>query len=141
MSKSPQDIATKWSQRLAAATAQITAGVQAVTVNPCATAASRSAAYQQGVANAVASGKYQRGLGRVTLQAWQNAMITKGIPRIAGGATIAVPKVLAFMSAWMPYMQGLKAQLASTPRGDLQTNIQRAVAAMNYNAAFRYQPA
>lgn len=134
----PTTVAAKWSRNLAASTASITAGVNAVTVNPAQTAASQSAAYLAGVQNAVTSGKWQRGLARTTLQSWQQSMITKGIPRIASGASAAQPKVQAFMSKWLPYQQGLQAKLAATPRGDLSTNIQRAVTAMQYNAAFVY---
>lgn len=139
MAKNSADVAKKWMQNLSASTASIAAGVQAVTVNPAAAAAARQDAYQAGVQRAVADGSYQRGLGRVTLQSWQQAMQTKGIPRIASGAAASQPKMQAFMDKWLPYQQGLAAQLASTPRGDLQTNIQRAVTAMNYNAAFKYQ--
>jgi hypothetical protein len=138
-SQSPDDIATKWATRLGAATQQITQGVNAVTVNPAAKAAAASQQYLNGVNAAVASGKYQRGLGRVTLQSWQDAMLTKGLPRIATGATQAKPKFSAFMAKWMPYQQGLQQKLQQMPRGDLQTNIQRAVMAMEYNAAFKYQ--
>lgn len=135
---SSSDVAAKWAKNLSSSTASITAGVNAVTVNPAATASSRAQAYAQGVQDAVNSGKYQRGLARVTLQSWQQSMINKGIPRIASGAQAAVPKMQAFMDKWLPYQQGLLAKLASTPRGDLSTNIQRAVTAMQYNAAFVY---
>ena len=133
-------VAAKWARNLSASTASITAGVNAVTVNPATKAAAQSAAYVSGVQQAVSSGKWQRGLARTTLAGWQQSMITKGIPRIASGASAALPKVQNFMSQWLPYQAGLQTQLASTPRGDLQTNIQRAVTAMTYNAAFVYRP-
>lgn len=137
--KNPSDIAAKWARNLGAATQSIQAGVQAVTVNPAQSALAQVNAYVQGVQAAVNSGKYQRGLQRVTLQSWQNAMLTKGLNRIAAGASAAQPKMEAFMTKFMPYLQGLQSQLAATPRGDLQTNIQRAVTAMQYIANFKYQ--
>lgn len=139
MAKTSSDVAKKWAQNLSASTASIQTGVQGVTVNPAAAAAARQDAYQAGVQRAVADGSYQRGLSRVTLQSWQQAMITKGIPRIASGAAASQAKMQQFMDKWLPYQQGLAAQLAATPRGDLNTNIQRAVTAMQYNAAFKYQ--
>lgn len=139
MAKNSADVAKKWAQNLSASTASIQAGVQSVTVNPATVAASRQDAYLAGVQRAASDGSYQRGLARVTLQSWQQAMLSKGVPRIASGAAASQPKMQAFMDKWLPYQQGLQAQLASMPRGDLNTNIQRAVTAMQYNAAFKYQ--
>lgn len=136
--KNPSDVAAKWSRNLSAATQSISAGVLATTVNPAATAAARAPAYLAGVQNAVSSGKYARGLGRVTLQSWQDSMIKKGLPRIASGASTAVPKMEAFLGKWLPHQEALKSKLASMPRGDLQTNIQRAVTAITHNAGFVY---
>lgn len=137
--KNPSDIAAKWARNLGAATQSIQAGVNAVTVNPAQAALAQVNAYVQGVQNAVNSGKYQRGLQRTTLAGWQQAMLGKGLQRIAAGATAAQPKMEAFMAKFLPYLQGLQSQLAATPRGDLQTNIQRAVMAMQYIAQFKYQ--
>lgn len=136
--KNASDVARKWASRLGASSEQIRQGVQGVTQNPAERAAARADAYQAGVMRAVADGRYQRGLRRVTLQSWQDSMLNKGLPRIASGATAAVPKMEAFMSKWLPHEEALKAKLASMPRGDLQTNIARMVAAVEHNASFQY---
>ena len=136
MSMSSADVAAKWARNLSSASTSMVAGVNAVTVNPAAAAAAAIPAYLAGVQAAVQSGKMARALGKVSLQQWQQAMIQKGIPRVASGAANAVPKMQAFMDKWLPYQQGLKSKLAATPRGDLATNIQRAVMAIQYNAAF-----
>jgi len=133
------DVAKKWSRNLAASTESIRQGVQSVTQNPAEKAAQRQDAYLAGVQRAVAEGKYQRGLRRVTLQSWQEAMLSKGLTRIASGASAATPKVQAFLEKWLPYQQQLQSKLATMPRGDLQSNIQRAVTAMEFNAQFKYQ--
>ena len=139
MAKDPAAVAAKWSKNLAGSTDSIRAGVQAVTQAPTAKAASRLDAYQAGVAQAVASGKMARRLNAVTLGDWQQAMLNKGVSRVAAGATAAQPKMAAFMAKWLPYQDQLKQKLASMPRGDLQTNIQRAVTAIEHNAAFKGQ--
>lgn len=135
--KNPADVARKWARNTTNATESVRSGVQAVTVNPAEKAIARQQAYVDGVQRAVSTGSYARGLRRVTLGDWQNAMITKGIPRIAAGASAATPKMEAFLGQWLPYMDGLKAKLATMPRGGLAENIQRSVAAIEYAAAFK----
>jgi hypothetical protein len=135
--KNPQDVANKWAARLASATDAIRQGVQSVTVSPTQKAAQRTDSYLSGVQRAVTSGKYQRGLQRVSLADWQNAMLNKGLPRVASGAAAAKDKMTAFMSKFLPYVDGLQAKLANQPRGDLSQNIARMVTAVEYMAAFK----
>lgn len=139
MAKTPQQVAQKWSTNLASSTQSITAGVQAVTVSPAQAAIAAIPQYLAGVQQAVADGSLAAGLSKVTLPAWQQAMIQKGIPRIASGASAAMPKMQNFMTGWLPYMGQLQQQLQNTPRGDLATNIQRAVTAIQFAAAYRGQ--
>ena len=134
---SPQQAAEKWSRNLGAATTSITEGVQNVTVSPTAKAAERADAYLAGVQRAIADGKWQAGLRRVTVEDWRSAMVQKGIPRIASGASAAVPKMASFLDEFLPHVEAGLRQLESMPRGDLNTNIQRAVAMINHNARFR----
>lgn len=135
--RNPSDVARKWASRLGASGEAIKQGVQNVTVNPAERAAAAQDRYIAGVQRAVAEGKYQRGLRRVTLQAWQESMLQKGLPRIASGASAAIPKMEAFLSKWLPWEEQLKQKLAAMPRGDLQQNIARMIAAVEHNASFR----
>ena len=135
--KNAAEVARKWTRNLSQATESIKQGVQAVTENPAEKAAARADAYAAGVQRAVTEGRYQRGLRKVTLADWQNAMLNKGLQRVAAGAANATPKVTAFMEKFLPHQEQLKAKLRSMPRGDLQTNIARAIAAIEHNAQFR----
>jgi hypothetical protein len=123
--KNPMDVANKWSQNLGASTQRIQSGVQAVTVSPTALAARQQDAYLSGVQQAVANGRWQAGLNRVSLSDWQTAMIGKGLPRIQQGATVAKPKVEQFMTQWLPFVYSQQKALASQPRGSLEQNIAR----------------
>ncbi len=134
---SPQDAAAKWASNLSNATNAIKLGVQGVTTNPAQKAAAAVDQWAQGVQRAVANGSFVRGLSRVSLQDWQNAMLSKGVPRIATGAVAAKQKMTDFMSQWLPFMEQGKAMLSSMPRGTLDQNIQRAVAIMQHNATFQ----
>lgn len=133
---SPADVAAKWAANLAAALPTIKAGVQSVTTAPTSKAAAAVDRWAMGVQRAAADGSFVRGCGRVSLQDWQNAMLTKGSPRIGPGAAAAKPKMEAFLGQWLPYMDQIKSILANQPRGTLDQNIARAVAVMQHNAAF-----
>jgi hypothetical protein len=135
--KSSAEIAKKWQRNLASATESIRAGVQAVTVSPTELAARRQDAYAAGVQRSVTSGRYAAGCRRVTTQDWQRSVIEKGLPRIAAGASASIPKMQAHMDEFLPFLEEGQRKLEAMPRGDLQQNIQRAVAMMEHNAQFR----
>jgi hypothetical protein len=135
--KNPADVSAKWSRNLSASTPSITSGVQAVTIAPTQAAARQGDAYLQGVQRAYADGKWQAGLQRVTLQDWQNAMLTKGIPRIQQGATAGKANVEQFMGQLLPYIQTGQRALAATPRGTLETNLSRMTTFARYMSNFK----
>lgn len=133
----PQAVSDKWARNLGAAGEAIKAGVQAVSVAPTDKAAAAADRYAAGVARAVTDGKYQAGLRRVSLEDWKQATLRKGLNRIAAGATEGKSKMTAFLSDFIPHLEAGQRMLDSMPRGDLQTNIQRAVSMMQHNAQFK----
>ena len=135
--KNPSDVAAKWSRNLSSSSASIQSGVQAVNVAPTQLAARQQDAYLQGVQNAVNSGKWAAGLNRVSLGDWQNAMITKGIPRIQQGATTGKPAVENFMGQLLPFIQTQQRALASMPRGGLEANLNRMTTFARAMAGFK----
>lgn len=125
----------KWVAGLSGATAQITAGVNAVTRAPGAAAAAN---VQVWLARVQASAqKWQTNVGRVPLADWQRSMIEKGIPRIAQGAQANQDKMLAFNQKFYPYLETGMNKVKAMPKTTLQDNIQRAVAMIQHNAAFK----
>ncbi len=128
MALSAQQIAAKWARNLTGATEAMRDGVQAVTISPTEKAAAQAQAYADGVARAVADGRWQAGLRRVSLDSWKQSMLNKGVPRIATGASNAQPKFEAFMNDFMPYVRSGQNAIASMPRGDFAVNMQRAYA-------------
>lgn len=134
----PQAAAQSWANGMQNSTQKITAGVNAVTQSPTASAANAVDRMVAGIQRAAASGKIQAALNAVSLQDWKDAMINKGVPRVAGGAVAAKPKMQNFLQQFLPYLASGVSQLNSTqPRGELEQNIQRSVFMQRYNAAFK----
>lgn len=136
-SLSPDQIADKWANNLTNAQATITAGVNAVTVSPTQKAAAAKDKYLAGVQAAVASGKYVRSLQRVDLATWQQAVLNKGLSRLAAGATAAKGKMSGFMSQWLPALAANVAKVKSMPSTTLQDRINRMVQMATLNANFK----
>lgn len=136
---SAQQAAANWSAGMSGAATKAKAGVMAVTVSPTEAAANAVDRQVAGVIAAQQSGKTAARLRAVSLQSWQQSYINKGIPRLAAGASAGMPKMTAFMNAFMPFLQNAVASLP--PRGDYNANKARAMAMMDAMKGFRYSPA
>lgn len=133
----PQQGAEKWSRRLSGSTQDIQAGVQKVTESPGVAAARQEQLYLQRVTEAVQSGKWAQALNSVTTQQWQQAMLTKGVPRIAAGAAAAQGKMQQFLQDFLPYEDQGAAQVRQMPKGGVENGIARAAAMIRHNAGYR----
>lgn len=129
-------IAANWASRLGASGTKITAGVNAVTVAPGQAAARQQAAYVSNVQ--AAAGKWASNVAAVSLQSWQSDMTTKGVPRIATGATAAVPKFTSFMTQLLPAINTAKSALP--PRGSLDQNVARMTQFVTAMSKFKKGP-
>lgn len=132
MAQNPSEIADRWAAGLSAAGPRIQAGVQNVTVAPGQAAARNKAGYVQGVMDS--QDKWARNVAAVPLSEWQNALIQKGVPRIAAGAQMAKADFTDFMNKLLPYQATLVAQLPA--RGGLEQNIARSAAFIRGMANF-----
>lgn len=130
----PEQAATKWSTRLQASTGDITTGVRNVTEAPGIAAARQKQLWVTRVTQS--ADKWARRVSAVSLQEWQTAMIDKGINRISGGATAAIPKVTAFMQDFLPYVDQGVQQIRSMPKGNVDMGIARAAAMIRHNAGY-----
>jgi len=131
--RDPNAIAQAWASRLGQSPQKIIDGVNAVTVAPGQAAARQKAAWQQNTA--AAADKWASRTSQVSLSDWQQSMIQKGAPRVAMGATAAVPKMAAFMTQLLPHIDSVKGSLPA--RGSLDQNIARMVAFTQGMAKFQ----
>lgn len=124
MAKDPTTVAAKWQARLSAAATDgtIAAGIDSVTVAPGQLAARASDLWATNTA--ASKSRYAANSAKVSLNEWQSAAKTKGVARIADGASQAQPKMAAFMQKLLPFVHQ---QAASLPaRGSITQNLQRA---------------
>lgn len=125
----------KWLSGLQNATARMTAGAQAVQTAPGQAAAAASAKW---LAKVTASQqKFATNVAKVSLQDWQNAYITTGIPRVSQGAQQKQSKVTAFMDQFLPYLNTGLQTIDKMPSTTLEDGIARATAMIRYNAKFK----
>jgi hypothetical protein len=129
----PEDISQDWAQRLGASGDKIARGVAAVRVSPGTAAAAQKNVWLQNTQ--AAANKWASRVAAVSLASWQEAMTTKGAPRIAAGAQAAQAKFAAFMGRLLPYQQNLKGNLPA--RGNLDQNIARSAAWIRGMANFQ----
>jgi hypothetical protein len=135
MAITPQAASEKWARNLGQSTESIRAGVMSVTQAPGAAAAQAKALWVQQVMNS--ADKWAQRVGAVTLPQWQDAMLNKGLGRIADGAQKAIPKMTDFMNQFLPHVEAGARQVRAMPKGSLEASIQRASAMIRHNAAFQ----
>lgn len=131
----PAQYMQKWQAGINGSTAYITAGVNAVKTAPGIAAAAAQNLMLQNLTAAVTSGRWAQAVSGVSLQSWQQAMLTKGIPNLSAGVQLATTQKLPAITTLLQNVDNAVSSLASTPRGNLQQNIQRAVQFMTAMSA------
>lgn len=130
---SPSGWLDKWGRRLNAAGADIQTGVKAVQTAPGVSAAAQKDLW---LTNIQASADlWAKQVSAVPLADWQNAMLNKGIGRIAAGVTQAQQKKVGVITDLLNAVDQARAIAVATPRGSLEQNIQRATTFMREMAA------
>lgn len=123
----PDQAAAKFAANLSASTTAISNGVKAVTTAPTSQAAAAVSKWQSKMSLPTTAQRFVNGLNGVSLQDWQNAMLNKGLSRIASGAQNAVPKMTTFYQSFLPFLATVQSKVRSMPSLTLQDNIQRMV--------------
>jgi len=126
MSKlTPAEFQEKHARRLKASIEDMRRGIEGVTESPCAKAAAKSDKMRTNLNAAIDSGKWAAGLNRVTTTEWKEKMISKGLPRVAGGIDEAAAKTTAFAADLLPHIDAGVAAIKKMPDVTLEDNIGR----------------
>jgi len=133
----PEEGARKLIDRARAAAPYIADQVRKVGVAPTEQAAKKVEKMRTNFLKAVDDGKVERGLARVSLTDWQNAMINKGVPRITQGLEQAESKIVEFNRQFYPHLERVQGEIAAMPDTTLEDNIARAVHNIRRNAEFK----
>jgi hypothetical protein len=134
---SAAQIADKWVQRTSAATQAYIDGINAVQINPMEMAANNAAGYLSGVQAAVASGKWQNGLKRVSKAQWQSKCVQLGAQRLASGAQAAKPKMQSFLDQFLPFLQNNISQVKAMDKSTYEARKARMLAMADLNHQFK----
>lgn len=137
ISVSPQDYASRWSQGLQTSGTKITQGVNAVQVAPSVNAIKNKVKMLTNFQASVNDGTWERNTAKIDLPTWRQAMLTKGVPRIAQGAINAENKMAAFASQLIPFEQSLQSTVQAMPSTTLEENIARSGAWIRGMAKFQ----
>lgn len=138
-SMTAEQIAEKQVRRSQAASADYKAGVMGVKESPTKKAAEAVDRYLSGIQKAVADGSYVEGCNSVSLGDWQNKTATKGGANYAPGVAAAQQTIADFHQQRAQQQSSIDAELQSMPRGDKETNIQRAVTQMRRMGEFKFK--
>jgi hypothetical protein len=134
---SPAEFADKWKRRISAATQDVRTGVERVTVAPTEKAAVKKDKMLSRLTDAMTNGKWEAGLRRVSLQDWKDAMLNKGLGRIAQGAEAATTKVEAFAGELLPHIDAGRRQLEGMPDITIEDSINRVGTFLRHMHTFR----
>ena len=117
------EFADKQAARLKNSIPEIRAGITAVTENPMQKAAENDDKWILRLQESRA--KWKANTSAVTLDDWKNAALTKGVDRIASGIDAARPKVVAFATRVIPYINNLLQTIDAMPDTTLEDSISR----------------
>lgn len=134
-----QQIAEKQVRRSQAATTDYKDGIMNTKDNPMQKAAAAVDQWFAGLQKAYNDGTYVDALNNTPKSVWQDAAIKKGAAAYAPGVLAAQGTIADFHQQRIQQQQAIDAQLASMPRGDLQTNIQRMLTQVNGMAQFKFK--
>ena len=121
----PEQFQEKHARRLKASIEDMREGVLRVSKSPTEAAADKKEKFRAGINEAIDSGKWERGLRRVSLEEWKSKMIDKGLGRVAAGIDAAADKVRDFAAELLPFQDRLKSQIDGMPDISLEDNINR----------------
>ena len=122
-----EEFTEKWNRRLKGARTDMERGVKKVSENPMEKAKEKKDKFVNRLNEAIAEGKWEAGLDRITLEEWRKAYLEKGLSRVAQGADHAVDKVKRFAGELLAYEESLQEKIKAMPDVTFEDAINRMV--------------
>lgn len=113
--------ASKWANRSSAASGEYASGVQSPKRPWAASAAAAKDVHAQAIQEAIAEGRYEKGINKAGDAAWSQGVQNKGRTRYQQGVTVAQTK---YQTGFAPYAAALGGVTLS-PRGPKGQNYNR----------------
>lgn len=127
----------KHARRLKASVEDVRLGIDRVTVNPCEQAAAKADKMLTNLTASITSGKWAKGLKRVSLEEWKRKARDIGVNRIAAGIDGAKDKVTAFAEELLPHIDRQLTKISGMPDTTLDDNINRMTSFIRGMAEFK----
>jgi len=124
----------KWKRNLSGATQDILTGINNTQADPPRLALQAAQKWQNNVSQARPA--FERGLQRTTQADWKKAA-ADGVNRIADGANRKAYKYGDFAQQFYTHLDQGVAAIKAMPSTTFEDNVQRAVAMMRHNKAFK----
>lgn len=133
----PAEFAEKHGRRLKGAIEDIRRGIEKVSVSPTEEAIKKKDKMVARLNEAITTGKWERGLKRVSLEKWRELILNKGLQRIPAGIDSARDKVEAFASELLPHIDRGVESVKRMPDLTLEDSINRMTTFIRHMAQFR----
>lgn len=133
----PDEFADKHARRLKGAIGDMEAGIQKVTEAPGVAAGKKAAKMLANLTARVQDGTWKKRVEAVPLDEWKSKMISKGLPRVAGGIDAAKDKVVAFAGQLLPAIDAAQAKVKAMPDLTIEDSINRMTTFVREMAKFK----
>ena len=133
----PEQFREKHARRLKGAIEDMRRGIEQVNEAPGVKAAEAVDKMRARLLQAIDDGKWSRKVSAVSLNEWKQAMLNKGLGRIAAGIDGSADKVEKFAAQLLSYQDNLKAKLEGMPDLTLEDSIQRMITWIRGMADFK----
>lgn len=133
----PSEFVEKHNRRLKAATADMKAGIEKVTVAPGVQAAAKQEKMLSKLTEAVTSGKWASRTKGVSLEEWKRKAAIVGVPRVSAGIDAAKEKVATFAAQFLPFVENVAKEVAGMDDLTLDDSVRRAEHQIRRTAEFR----
>jgi len=133
----PEQLATKWGNRLKGSIEEMRNGANRVTVAPGVQAAAKADKWQARLTESATKAKWQRNVARISVDEWRKRYVDKGLSRVASGVDASTDKMTEFATQLIAHQNAGLQTLSTMPDLTLEDSINRMGAWIRHMAKFQ----